>query len=122
MAATKSVVEQAIYFPSIYANLGDMLMSGLSVMANQFLQTLNTEISPDIIKIIANASTIYFLGKHNGVAEEIALKTNKITRKRSAYLEGTYAVQRIEEVLEKQDVIVVFDPFQSEEDKFFILH
>ena len=47
----------------------------------------------------------YFSGRNNGVAEEITLKTNEITRKKSSYLEGTYAVHGIEEVLGKQDVI-----------------
>jgi len=35
--------------------------------------------------------------ENNGVAEELALKTNEITRKKSAFLEGTFAVHGIEE-------------------------
>jgi glucosamine--fructose-6-phosphate aminotransferase (isomerizing) len=31
--------------------------------------------------MIANAGTIYFAGRNDGVAEELTLKTNEITRK-----------------------------------------
>ena len=119
VAATKSVVEQALFFHSLYANLLKKKMFGLDELSYLFTKTLETPISQDIINVIANANTIYFAGRNNGVAEEIALKTNEITRKKSGYLEGTYAVHGIEEVLKKQDVIVVFDPFPSEEDKFY---
>lgn len=94
-------------------------MFGLDELAFCFTKVLNTPIDSKIINILVKANTIYFCGRNNGVAEEIALKTNEITRKKSGYLEGTYAVHGIEEVLKKQDVIVVFDPFQSEEDKFY---
>ncbi len=43
--------------------------------------------------------SIYFAGRNNGVAEELTLKTNEITHKKSDYLEGTYAVHGIEEVM-----------------------
>ncbi|HEX3008202.1 MAG TPA: hypothetical protein VHO90_11380 [Bacteroidales bacterium] len=52
------------------------------------------------------------------MAEEITLKTNEIARKRSGYLEGTYAVHGIEEVLNPRDVVVIFEPFPDEEEKF----
>jgi glucosamine--fructose-6-phosphate aminotransferase (isomerizing) len=119
VAATKSVVEQALFFESIYANLLKKEMVGLDEMAEQFSKTLKTEIDPEIVHIMTNASIIYFAGRNNGVAEEIALKTNEITRKKSGYLEGTYAVHGIEEVLIKKDVLVVFDPFEGEEEKFY---
>ena len=45
----------------------------------------------------------------DGVAEELTLKTNEITRKRSDFLEGTYAVHGIEEVMAPSDVVFVVD-------------
>ena len=56
---------------------------------------------------IARAGTIYFAGRNDGVAEELTLKTNEITRKKSDYLEGTYAVHGIEEVMNPDDVVIL---------------
>jgi glucosamine--fructose-6-phosphate aminotransferase (isomerizing) len=61
---------------------------------------------------------IYFAGRNNGVAEELTLKTNEITRKKSDYLEGTYAVHGIEEVMDPDAVVIVIDPFPAEMAKF----
>ena len=64
------------------------------------------------------ASTIYFAGYNDGVAEELTLKTNEITRKKSDYLEGSYAVHGIEEVMDAKDVVFVVDPIEGEIEKF----
>jgi glucosamine--fructose-6-phosphate aminotransferase (isomerizing) len=64
------------------------------------------------------ASTIYFAGYNDGVAEELTLKTNEITRRKSDYLEGTYAVHGIEEVMDKNDIVFVVDPVDEETGKF----
>jgi len=61
---------------------------------------------------------IYFAGRNNGVAEELTLKTNEITHKKSDFLEGTYAVHGIEEVMRPDEVVIVIDPFPEEEQKF----
>ena len=61
---------------------------------------------------------IYFAGRNNGVAEELTLKTNEITHKKSDYLEGTYAVHGIEEVMDPDEVVIVIDPFPAEMEKF----
>lgn len=61
---------------------------------------------------------VYFAGRNNGVAEELTLKTNEITRKKSDYLEGTYAVHGVEEIMEPEDVLIVIEPFPAEVDKF----
>ena len=71
-----------------------------------------------MIQKIAKAPTVYFAGRNNGVAEEITLKTNEITHKKSDFLEGTYAVHGIEEVMTRDDVVIVFDPFPEEIEKF----
>jgi glutamine---fructose-6-phosphate transaminase (isomerizing) len=118
VAATKSVVEQALFFHSLYLNLLGLKMEGLSQLGETIRETLELTIDRTLIHQLIEAPVIYFAGRNNGVAEEITLKTNEIARKRSGYLEGTYAVHGIEEALNKKDVVVVFDPFVNEEEKF----
>ena len=52
------------------------------------------------------------------MAEELTLKTNEIARKKSDFLEGTYAVHGIEEVMDPRDVVIVIDPIAEEAGKF----
>lgn len=118
VAATKSVVEQALFYDALLRNLSGEKMDGLDKAARQAEEVLTAKIDPGITDTIKNAGIIYFAGRNNGVAEELALKTNEITRKKSAFLEGTFAVHGIEEVMDRNDVLVWIDPFMSELDKF----
>jgi glucosamine--fructose-6-phosphate aminotransferase (isomerizing) len=93
-------------------------MEGLKELADKTEQALTLTIDSSVTEIIRNASIIYFAGRNNGVAEELALKTNEITRKKSAYLEGTFAVHGIEEVMDKSEVLIWIDPFEAEQEKF----
>jgi glucosamine--fructose-6-phosphate aminotransferase (isomerizing) len=68
--------------------------------------------------LVKKANTIYFAGYNDGVAEELTLKTNEITRRKSDFLEGTYAAHGIEEVMDKNDIVFVVDPIEEEIDKF----
>ena len=81
-------------------------------------EALTMPIDRSIIEAAAAAPTIYFAGYNDGVAEELTLKTNEITRKKSDYLEGTYAVHGIEEVMDKNDIVFVVDPIEEEMSKF----
>ena len=120
VAATKSVVEQALFtMTTLNALAGqpDLNMTGL---ADAVHQCLTMSIPEDLINAAANASTLYFAGRNDGVAEELTLKTNEITRKKSDYLEGTYGVHGIEEVMVSDDVVILINPYESEEEKFDI--
>lgn len=118
VAATKSVEEQALFYVELLAQLqGGTLANKLSPMADAVEAALTMVIDPEITEAIANAGTIYFAGKNDGVAEELTLKTNEITRKKSDYLEGTYAVHGIEEVMNADDVVILINPFAAELDK-----
>jgi len=117
VAATKSVAEQALYIQSLLTQYKGESLQDLDEAAEQIKQVLELSIDSWIIEAVSQAETIYFAGRNNGVAEELALKTNEITRKKSAYLEGTYLLHGIEEVLIEKDVIIVVDPFESEEKK-----
>ena len=119
VAATKSVAEQALVYQELLAQVqGTSLGSRLSRLAEATEHALGMEIEAGIIEIIAEADTVYFAGRQDGVAEELTLKTNEITRKKSDYLEGTYAVHGIEEVMTPSDVVIVIDPFEEELSKF----
>jgi glucosamine--fructose-6-phosphate aminotransferase (isomerizing) len=119
VAATKSVVEQALFYESIISNIrGKDLKGSLKELSAKLETGLTLVVNPDIIKTAADAPTIYFAGYNDGVAEELTLKTNEITRKKSDFLEGTYAVHGIEEVMDKNDIVFVVDPIEEEIEKF----
>ncbi len=118
VAATKSVAEQALFYQSLLAQIEGRSVAGeLAGLGDAFEAALNVSIDKGITDAIANAGTIYFAGRNDGVAEELTLKTNEITRKKSDYLEGTYAVHGIEEVMNPDDVVILIDPFGAELEK-----
>ncbi|MFC1636155.1 SIS domain-containing protein [Planctomycetota bacterium] len=119
VAATKSVVEQALFYESILWHMaGNKNTENGQELAAKLEEALTMSIDPNIIEIAAKAPTIYFAGYNDGVAEELTLKTNEITRKKSDFLEGTYAVHGIEEVMDPNDCVFVIDPIEEEIDKF----
>jgi len=118
VAATKSVIEQGLFYDSLLRNLRGEKMEGLKDLAEKTEQVLTASIDRGIIDIIKNAGVIYFGGRDNGVAAELALKTNEITRKKSDFLEGTYALHGIEEVMDKNEILIWVDPFDVDQDKF----
>ncbi|MBN2812618.1 MAG: hypothetical protein JXQ80_01005 [Bacteroidales bacterium] len=119
VAATKSVIEQALFYESILWNIRGIDKSAeLAKLPAQIEQALTLNISKDIIDLVKKAQTIYFAGYNDGVAEELTLKTNEITRRKSDFLEGTYAAHGIEEVMDKSDVVFVVDPIEEEIEKF----
>ena len=121
VAATKSVVEQALYCRAIIESIAgeETLATRLTSLADQFLSALTLPIDNEIARKVARAGSIYFAGRNDGVAEELTLKTNEITRKRGDFLEGTYAVHGIEESMHADDVVVWIDPFEESEQKFY---
>lgn len=113
-AATKSVVEQALVLQSL---LQGNEWQHQDKAADLFETILKMELPASLVDKIAQAGTIYFAGRNNGVAEELTLKTNEITRQNADYLEGTYAVHGIEEIMDAQDVVIWIDPFEAEWEK-----
>lgn len=118
VAATKSVVEQTLFYESILWHItGKDMGRELKALPSQLEEALTMKIDSEIVDFATKASTIYFAGYNDGVAEELTLKTNEITRKKSDFLEGTYAVHGIEEVMEKNDIVIVIDPIEEEIEK-----
>jgi glucosamine--fructose-6-phosphate aminotransferase (isomerizing) len=118
VAATKTVVEQALFYDSLLRALRGESMGGLKELADKVEAALTLAIDPGLVKRAKEASMIYFAGRNTGVAEELTLKANEITRRKADFLEGTYAVHGIEEVMDAQELVVVVEPFESEEEKF----
>jgi len=119
VAATKSVVEQALFYESVLWHIsGYAAAADTAALASCIETALTMTVDKEIVLAATGASTIYFAGFNDGVAEELTLKTNEITRRKSDFLEGTYAVHGIEEVMESGDVVFVIDPIDAEIDKF----
>jgi len=118
VAATKSVFEQGLFYDALLHSAVNDKMEDLDRLSEQVEQALNLEIKDEITDIISNAGIIYFAGRNTGVAEELTLKTNEITRKKSEFLEGTYSLHGIEEVMTSDEVLVWISPFPQEIEKF----
>jgi len=119
VAATKSAAEQALFYQSIVSRIaGRDMGKDLKGLAAKVRTALALDVGQDLVDTLAAAPTIYFAGWNDGVAEELTLKTNEITRKKSDFLEGTYAVHGIEEVMDPRDVVVVIDPIEEAVEKF----
>jgi len=118
VAATKSVFEQGLFYDALIRGMIGQDMGGLKEAAEKIEEALTTPIDPAVIEKIKSADVIYFAGRNNGVAEELALKTNEITRKKSAFLEGTFAVHGIEEVMDRNEILIWIEPFADEVNKF----
>jgi glutamine---fructose-6-phosphate transaminase (isomerizing) len=121
VAATKSVIEQAIFYQNLLSlfianrKISPKTLNELSTKASYVLEML---IPSNITTKLLSSPILYFSGRNNGAAEEAALKTNEITGKKSVFLEGTYAVHGIEEVMHPEESIILVDPFPEEEQKF----
>lgn len=118
VAATKSVIEQALFYDLLFRKLNNMPLPDLNKLGNLIAQVLEMPIPKEITKILINSQVIYFAGRNNGVAEELTLKTNEIARKKADFLEGTYVFHGIEEVMNTDEVVVIIDPFKGEEEKY----
>ncbi|MFV0445946.1 MAG: SIS domain-containing protein [Planctomycetaceae bacterium] len=120
VAATKSVIEQALFYRALleHAIGRPQLATRLEELASAVEAALTTTIDPQLVQRVARARTIYWAGRNDGVAEELTLKTNEITRKSADFLEGTYAVHGIEEVMDADDVVIWIDPYEDSETKF----
>jgi len=117
VAATMSVVEQALVYQAIEVGLTDCkcgCVSRKQEAGKLAADVLAAEYDAELIAKFVAAPVIYLAGRNTGVAEELALKTNEITRKPSQYLEGTIVVHGIEEVMNPQDVVVLIEPFEQD--------
>ena len=117
-AATKSCVEQALFYQSLLAQVqGKSFSDKLNALADAFENALTVLVDPAITKAVAGAETVYFAGRNDGVAEELTVKVNEIVRKKSGFLEGTDYMHGAQEVMNPNDVVILIDPYKSELEK-----
>ena len=117
VAATKSVVEQVLFNEAVVRKLAGKPMP-LEDLADKVETALTLAVPAEVVEWATNARTIYFAGMNDGVAEELTLKTNEITRRKSDFLEGTYALHGPEEVMQDGDIVFVVEPIESEYEKY----
>jgi glucosamine--fructose-6-phosphate aminotransferase (isomerizing) len=120
VAATKSVLEQALHHRALVDAVAGRNLSRarLGEAAGMVNEALTTAVDPELTKRIAAAGTIYWAGRNDGIAEELTLKTNEITRKPADFLPGTYAAHGVEEIMQAGDVVLWMNPFEDAEAKF----
>lgn len=116
-AATKSVVEEALFYEILIKKITGLKPPDFNKFAGLLKSVLQMKIPKKIIEKTAEAETIYFAGRNNGVAEELRLKANEIVRKKSDFLVGTYVVHGVEEAMTGKDVLIIINPFPQEEEK-----
>jgi len=107
-----------LFYDSLLRNLEGRKMEGLDELAGKLEQVLTSSVSSEITGVIKNADFVYFAGRENGVAGELGLKANEIIRKKSDFLEGTFALHGIEEVMDKNEVLIWVDPFEADQEQF----
>lgn len=117
VAATKSVVEQVLFEEAVIRGLAGKSMD-LTGLADKVNEALTLPIPAEVVEWVKGAKTIYFAGMNDGVAEELTLKTNEITRRKSDFMEGTYSLHGPEEVMEDGDIVFVVEPIKSEYEKY----
>jgi glucosamine--fructose-6-phosphate aminotransferase (isomerizing) len=119
VAATKSVLEQALHHRALVDAVAGrpLSRSRLGEVAEMVQTALTTAVDPKLTERIGSAGTIYWAGRNDGVAEELTLKTNEITRKPADFLPGTYAAHGVEEVMQAGDVLLWVNPFEEAEAK-----
>lgn len=115
VAATKSVMAQALALQGL---LGGPEWSHVAHAGDAVAHILDETVPHDVLRAVSSADTVYFSGRNTGVAEELVLKTNEIMRRKSAFLEGTYALHGIEEVMTPHDVVILVTPFTQELDRY----
>ncbi|MFP4374903.1 MAG: SIS domain-containing protein [Spirochaetaceae bacterium] len=118
VAATKSVVEQALVYDIVFRLAAGLPLPDLDRLSTDMAAALDASVPVEVTRRISAAPTLYFAGRSDGVAEELALKANEIVRARSDFLPGTYAVHGIEEVMDPADVLIWIDPPRQYEAKF----
>lgn len=125
MAATCSVVGEALLVDAVFEAppLGqDRAVTGhLDELADRIEEALTGEMPGGAIDALAAAETIWFCGRDDGVAEELALKCCEIARRRSVFVEGTRLLHGMRTVVRPHDAIVVVEPFGQDVARFATL-
>jgi len=109
IGATQSVVIQALIYDLLLIHiLGHEL--DLNLLSSVIEVALSIEIPCEVVQTIVNTKRLFVVGADNGVAEEIALKAIETIRKPTFFISGTMMLHGFEEIVESDDVFLLFDP------------
>ena len=116
-AATMSVMEQAMTLQSLISE--QPFAREAQEEAARFIghEVMHTQLSPELIATIANASSIQIAGPHNGVAEELTLKFQETLGTRINAHTNTGIVHGPQRSLQEGDVAIVIEPSIADEAK-----
>lgn len=118
VAATKSVMEQALILDSIILHLARkqnrrMKFGGpgrsLRDASNKIAHNIGLKLPKNALKSMVQADSIYFIGRDTGVLDEISLKAHEIARKNAFFYPDTDIVHGIEESI-TPGPLIIFEP------------
>lgn len=118
VAATKSVMEQALILDSLIFNIAKnqnirinagRLGKSLIDASKKILFNIDIKLPEFIIGPLSKSNSVYFAGRDSGVCDEIALKTHEIARKSACFYPATHIVHGIEESI-RANPIILFEP------------
>ena len=118
VAATKSVMEQALILDSLILNIAKEqgIKTNFRKLKKSFINTskeilfnINIQLPEFMLEALSKADSMYFAGMDTGVCDEIALKTHEIARKNAYFYPDTHIVHGIEESIESNPIIL-FEP------------
>ncbi len=120
VAATKSVVEQALILDSLIFHLAKnqgkkvdikKITSHLADASECISSNIDIDVPDNMLNAIAGSSSMYIVGRATGVGDEIALKAHEITRKEAFFYPDTHIVHGIEESI-GSNPIILFEPIK----------
>jgi len=129
VSATKSIIEQTLICEGIIRNFAgekNFTKIDLAPISRAMRENFKKKIPTSLLVNISGARTIYFVGGHGGIGEEIALKFVELAKKKAKFIPGTQILHGAEEVIERGDVIFLlfaeryknyFDRFKSLKEK-----
>ncbi|MBI2130630.1 SIS domain-containing protein [Candidatus Woesearchaeota archaeon] len=118
VAATKSVMEQALLLDSIIFHLAQKqnrkinfrsIDRSLKDASNKVISNIGLKLPKNALNSLARADSIYFVGRDTGVLDEISLKAHEIARKNAFFYPDTDIVHGIEESI-TPGPLVIFEP------------
>ena len=118
VAATKSVMEQALILDSLIWNIAknqgakvsfNKLRKSLADTSKKILFNIDLRLPEFVLEPLSKADSLYFAGSNKGVGDEIALKTHEIAGKRAYFYPATHIVHGIEESI-RANPLILFEP------------
>ncbi len=118
VAATKSVIEQALICDSLVFHLAKNqghqidfreLQKALADTGNKIFSHINLALEENLIDTFAQAPQYFLVGLDTGIAEEIALKASELIRKPSFFYPDTQILHGPAEAM-KGGLIIIFEP------------